>query len=127
MLGNAHITTILPVINLDRARRFYRDTLGLVATASPTSGGAVFRTGDGTDLELLPRPVPTKAEHTAVTFEVEDVVQEVHELEGRGVKFEDYDLPGLKTEGHIAAMEGELAAWFKDPDGNILCLHQRVN
>jgi catechol 2,3-dioxygenase-like lactoylglutathione lyase family enzyme len=127
MLGNAHITTILPVLNLDRARRFYRDTLGLVATASPTSDGAVFRTGDGTDLELLPRPVPTKAEHTAVTFEVEDVVHEVRELEGRGVKFEDYDLPGLKTEGHIAAMEGELAAWFKDPDGNILCLHQKVN
>ena len=127
MLASAHITTILPVVNLERAQRIYRDTLGLVATFSPTSGGAVFRTGDGTDLELLPRPVATKAEHTALTFEVADVHSEVRDLEGRGVRFEDYDLPGLKTEGHVAAIEGELAAWFKDPEGNILCLHQRVN
>jgi catechol 2,3-dioxygenase-like lactoylglutathione lyase family enzyme len=125
MLGNAHITTILPVIDLDRARRFYGDTLGLAPAETSTVGGAVFRSGDGTDLELLPRPARTKAEHTALTFEVDDVVLEVGELETRGVKFEDYDLPGLKTEGHIAVLEGELAAWFKDPDGNILCLHQR--
>src|SRR5690349_18484008 len=99
MLGNAHITTILPVVDLERARRFYGDTLGLKAGAPSAAGGVIFRSGDGTDLEILPRPTPTKAEHTALTFEVPDLSQEVKELEGRGVTFEDYDVPGLKTEG----------------------------
>lgn len=77
-------------------------------------------------LELLRRDKPTKAEHTALTFEVDDIDREVAELEGRGVRFEDYDLPGLRTERHIAKMDGERAAWFKDTEGNILCIHQRV-
>lgn len=81
--------------------------------------------GHGAKLELLKRDQPTKAEHT-LTFEVDDIDREVAELESRGVRFEDYDMPGLKTERHIARMDGERAAWFEDTEGNILCIHQRV-
>jgi hypothetical protein len=54
------------------------------------------------------------------------VVKEISSLEGRGVRFEDYDLPELKTVDHVCDLGSELAAWFKDPDGNVLCLHQTV-
>lgn len=124
MLNNAHLTTILPAVDLERARRFYSQTLGLKEERKTAEGGVRFRAGDGTDLELVPRGQPSKSEYTALTFEVSDVEGELRDLEGRGVKFEDYDLPGLKTERHIAIMGSEKAAWFKDPDGNILCIHQ---
>jgi len=125
MLSQSPITTILPVTNLERARTFYERSLGL----SPSKGGAqpdtaVFESG-GTRLELQKRDRPTKAEHTVASFEVADVTREVSELERRGVRFEDYDMPGLKTEHHVARIEGTLCAWFKDPDGNILCIHER--
>jgi catechol 2,3-dioxygenase-like lactoylglutathione lyase family enzyme len=124
MLANAHITTILPAVDLERARRFYRDKLGLAEAGSTAQGGIVFEAGDGTDIELMRRDTPTRAEHTAVTFEVTDLEDELRQLQRNGITFEDYDLPGLKTERHIAVIGSEKAAWFKDPEGNILCLHQ---
>jgi hypothetical protein len=57
------------------------------------------------------------------SFEVPDVVGQVRELEQRGVRFEDYDLPDLKTVDHVCVMGAERAAWFKDPEGNVLCIH----
>ena len=86
----------------------------------------MLEAGQGTKLELLKRDQPTKAEHTALTFEVDDIDREVTELEGRGVQFEDYNTPGLKTERHIAKMDGERAAWFKDTEGNILCVNNQI-
>ena len=124
MLSNAHITTVLPAVDLDRARRFYGHTLGLREATKTAHGGLIFSAGDGTDIELMRRDTPTKAEHTALTFEVGDIERELADLQKRGVQFEDYDLPGLKTEHHIAVIGGEKAAWFKDPEGNILCIHQ---
>jgi catechol 2,3-dioxygenase-like lactoylglutathione lyase family enzyme len=129
MLNNKPLMPILPVVDLDRARQFYEKKLGLRPAAENASmvadTGVIYEAGGGTKLELDKRDVPTKAEHTAVTFEVEDIEREVGDLEGRGVRFEDYDLPGLQTAHHIARMDGMMAAWFKDPDGNIICLHQR--
>jgi hypothetical protein len=58
-----------------------------------------------------------------MSFEVDDLESEIADLESRGVTFEDYDLPDLKTENHVATMGDEQAAWFMDPDGNILCVH----
>jgi catechol 2,3-dioxygenase-like lactoylglutathione lyase family enzyme len=124
MLTNAKVMATLPVVDVDRARRFYGETLGLQEAQRFPDGGVIFRTGAGSEVELYPREQPTKADHTAMTFAVQDLEREIRELEGRGVRFEDYDLPGLKTEGHVATMKGDKAAWFKDPDGNILCLHQ---
>ena len=76
-------------------------------------------------LMLLPRPGSTPSESTAMSFEVDDIAAEIKELEDHGVVFEDYDLPELTTVDHIATMGSEKAAWFKDPDGNVLCLHEQ--
>jgi hypothetical protein len=75
-------------------------------------------------IALIQKPQGTKAEHTAISFEVEDAMSEVKALEQRGVIFEDYDLPGLKTVEHVCVLGSDRAAWFKDTEGNILCVHQ---
>jgi len=126
MLTNKTILPILPVVDLARARAFYEERLGLEPEPdSITDTGVVYQAGHGTKLEIDKRDKPTKAEHTALSFEVDDLEREVADLERHGVRFEDYDLPGLKTDHHIAQINGVLAAWFKDPDGNILCVHQQ--
>ena len=127
MLTSRPIMPVLPVTDLERARKFYAERLGLRPSGERSAQDAiVLEAGHGTKLELLKRDQPTKAEHTALTFEVDDIDREVVELEGRGVRFEDYNMPGVKTERHIARMDGERAAWFKDTEGNILCIHQRI-
>jgi len=126
MLGRSPMTTMLPVMDLARARRFYEETLGLAPAGSRPDGKFVYRLGGGGLLALFPRGAPTRADHTAVSFEVEDVAAEVRELSARGVPFEDYDLPGLKTVNKVCVLGSERAAWFKDPEGNILCIHQDV-
>src|SRR6185295_1562556 len=116
MLTSRPITPMLPVTNLDRARRFYTESLGLrPSPESPPPDAAIFQGGGGTKLGLYKRDRPASIEYTAVSFEVDDVEREVKDLEGRGVRFEDYDMPGLRTDKHIAKMNGERAAWFKDP------------
>ena len=119
------VTAILPVIDMERARRFYEQQLGLEAGAPKPDGKFVFRCG-GTEIALFPRPGGAKAEHTALSFRVGDIRAAIHELEERGVTFADYDLPGLKTVEHVCVLGSEKAAWFQDPDGNILCLHEDI-
>jgi catechol 2,3-dioxygenase-like lactoylglutathione lyase family enzyme len=123
MLGSQLVTVMLPVKDMARARRFYEEGLGLKAGDLKPDGKFVYRCG-GTELALFPRPDGTKAEHTAISFKVPDIVKEVRALEARGVKFADYDLPGLKTVEHVCVLGSEKAAWFQDPEGNILCLHE---
>jgi catechol 2,3-dioxygenase-like lactoylglutathione lyase family enzyme len=123
MLGQCQVTTILPVVNVDRARRFYEEKLGMRPGERTGEGGVLYRAGDSS-FELSPRKETTKNPYTAMSFEVADVDREVKDLEGRGVKFEDYDLPDLKTVGHVCVLGSEKAAWFKDPEGNILCIHE---
>ena len=120
---NHPVTAILPVIDMGRARRFYERQLGLEAGAAKPDGKFVYRCG-GTEIALFPRPGGTKAEHTALSFRVGDIRAAIRELEERGVKFADYDLPGLKTVEHVCVLGSEKAAWFQDPEGNILCLHE---
>ena len=73
---------------------------------------------------MFPRPDGTKAEHTALSFRVDDIAQSVRTLQQRGVQFADYALPRLKTVEHVCVLGSEKAAWFQDPEGNILCLHE---
>lgn len=124
MLADSRITTVLPVVNVERARRFYEDQLGLRGAEERPMGGLAYHLRGESILELSPRAEPTKNTYTALSFEVDDVVREVRDLEGRGVRFEDYDQPDLKTVDHVASFGSEKAAWFKDPEGNILCVHQ---
>jgi catechol 2,3-dioxygenase-like lactoylglutathione lyase family enzyme len=125
MLGTSPVTTILPVVDGARARTFYEDVLGLKYAGQSGDGKHQFSIGSGT-LALLPKPEGTKAEHTALSFEVSDAAEAVRELTLRGVAFDDYDLPGLKTVDKVCVLGSEKAAWFRDPEGNILCVHQVI-
>ena len=64
--------------------------------------------------------------HTALSFRVADIATTIRDLKARGVEFADYDLPGLKTVEHVCVLGSEKAAWFNDPEGNILCLHEDI-
>lgn len=123
MLSDASMTTMLPVIDMARARGFYERCLGLAPGNFKSDGKFEYQVG-GSTLALFPKPEGTKAEHTAVSFRVAKIEESVAELEGAGVVFEDYDLPGFKTEDHVCVLGSEKAAWFKDTEGNYLCIHE---
>ena len=125
MLARAPLMVILPVKELERARDFYVNRLGLEAEGLAPDGKFVLR-ANGTRLALMPKPGGTKAEHTAVSFKVDDVAAEIEALKARGVEFHHYDLPGFKTVNHMAQLGCERAAWFSDTEGNILCVHEDV-
>ena len=125
-LTHRTVAMMMPVTDVDRARTFYTESLGLDYTGTDDEGSAIYALDGGSTLVLLPRPDSRPSESTAMSFEVDDITAEIGDLEGRGVVFEDYDLPDLKTVDHVAAMGSEKAAWYKDPDGNVLCLHQET-
>jgi catechol 2,3-dioxygenase-like lactoylglutathione lyase family enzyme len=85
MLTNVAVTTILPVKNMERARKFYAETLGLKPLGFAPDGNFVFACGSGAQIALITKPDGTKAEHTAMSFDVADIRKEIAELEGRGV------------------------------------------
>ncbi len=126
MLENAPMTTILPVIDMQRARGFYEKKLGLKPVGLKPDGKFVYATGSGGVLALFPKDGGTKADHTAVSFQVRDIAAAIKELKAAGVTFEDYDFPGLKTVDHVCVLGAEKAAWFKDTEGNYLCLHEDI-
>jgi predicted enzyme related to lactoylglutathione lyase len=123
MLSRAPVMVILPVKELERARDFYVQRLGFEAEGLAPDGKFVLR-ANGAQLALMPKPGGTKAEHTALSFKVENLAAAIEALKSRGVAFHDYDLPGFKTVNHVASMGCENAAWFSDTEGNILCLHE---
>ena len=116
-------TCILPVKDMERARRFYGTALGMQAVGGKPDGKFVYRCG-ATEIALFPKPEGTKAQHTALSFRVDDIAAAIELLKSRGVSFADYDFPGLKTEQHVCVLGAEKAAWFEDTEGNILCLHE---
>ena len=125
-LTTSTIATMLPVTDTARAKEFYADRLGLPFEGENPMGELQFRLGGGSMLVLLPRDAGSQSKSTAVSWEVADVETEMAELEARGVTFEDYDMPGLKTVGHVCVLGAEKAAWFLDTEGNILCLHEDI-
>lgn len=124
MLGDAPLVSIIPATDLARAKSFYTDTLGLKLTEeNPRELG--FECG-GTEFGIYETPSGGQAAHTLASFKVTDLDAEMAALRGRGVTFEDYDFPGLKTVDGVAEDDGMRAAWFKDSEGNILCLNERT-
>ena len=123
MLSDASVTTMLPVMDMDRARAFYEGCLGLKPGGFRPDGKFEYAVG-GSTLALFPKPEGTKAEHTAISFRVPDIAASIAELKQAGVVFEDYDLPDFKTVNHVCVLGSEKAAWFKDTEGNFLCLHE---
>ena len=125
MLTNAPVTTMLPVKDLDRARRFYEGKLGLKPAGLKPDGKFTYDCA-GATLALFPKEGGTKADHTAVSFQVKDIDTELKALKAAGVVFEEYEFPGLKTVNHVCVLGAEKAAWFKDTEGNYLCIHEDI-
>jgi catechol 2,3-dioxygenase-like lactoylglutathione lyase family enzyme len=131
MLSNAHVATRLPVRDLDRARRFYAEKLGL-EPGEERPGGLLYRLASG-EFALYSSAGTSPGTFTQIAFEVDDHASVVHELKRRGVVFEDVDSPGLRTQEGVAEVQGnypskggkgERAAWFRDSEGNLLGLGQ---
>jgi catechol 2,3-dioxygenase-like lactoylglutathione lyase family enzyme len=123
MLGKADATPMIAVKDLDRARRFYEETLGLDTKEAMAGEALEVRSGD-TLINVYRSEFAGTNQATALTFDVDDIESEVRELKERGVFFQHYDLPGLEQRGDLYVGEGMKTAWFKDPDGNILSLFE---
>ena len=121
MLGKADATPMIAVKDLDRARTFYEDTLGLKPKDEWGDEGVTLKSGD-TLFNVYRSEFAGTNKATALTFQVDDIAKEVSELKGKGIFFEHYDLPGLEQQGDLHVADGFKTAWFKDPDGNILSL-----
>lgn len=121
MLGKSAPTPMLAVKDLDRARQFYVDTLGLEAVGRMSDEVVSMKSGQ-TRIDVYRSEFAGTNKATALTFPVDDIQAEVGELRGKGIMFEHYDMDGLTRNGDIYEAEGMKTAWFKDPDGNILSL-----
>ena len=119
MLGKADATPMIAVKDLDRARQFYRDTLGLKTDEEWGGEGMTLKSGD-TAINVYKSEFAGTNKATALTFDVDDIDDKVRALKEKGITFEHYKLEGLTPKGDIFEGEGMKTAWFKDPDGNIL-------
>ena len=125
MLKDQQVGAVLPAQDISRARAFYSEKLGLEPENADDNDNLQYRCGNGTGFFLYETPNAGTAKNTQMGWMVSDVAATVEELRGKGVVFEDYDFPGLKTENGIATMpDGTAAAWFLDTEGNILSINQ---
>jgi predicted enzyme related to lactoylglutathione lyase len=126
MLSDSRVTANIPASDLQRARDFYADTLGLSPTRELPGEVLIYRTGGGTEFQVYRTDYAGQAGHTIAQWHVDDIESEVHDLKAKGVTFEIYDdMPGVTWDGEIASAEGMgRAAWFRDSEGNIMCLDQ---
>ena len=125
MVADRKVSAALCSADLARSQEFYEQMVGLKLSPETIKNHLLFDCGDGTTLLVYGRPTPNQADHTQVRFWSSDVEADVRELAARGVVFEDYDFPALKTVDHVARTPGiGKSAWFKDPDGNTLALFQ---
>jgi predicted enzyme related to lactoylglutathione lyase len=123
MLQQSPMYAYIPAKDVARARKFYEEKLGLKPKAE-TAGGVIYEFAKGTACFLYPTPNAGTSRASQAFWQVEDLEREVRELKARGVRFEDYDFPGMKD--GIAIGGGAKAAWFKDTEGNILALAQAL-
>jgi catechol 2,3-dioxygenase-like lactoylglutathione lyase family enzyme len=126
MLKNGRIVPYIPVADVARARKFYEDKIGLTPKEQ-YAGGLIYECGDGSWVFMYPSAGAGTSKASTAFWAVDDVVAEVAELKSRGVVFEEYDMPGIKTVNGIASAGGAKTAWFKDTEGNILAISQRVS
>lgn len=124
MFESATAHASIAVTDIDRAKKFYGEILGF-KVQDDRSDGVTYQTGQ-TWFLVYPSQFAGTNKATYMSFEVDKVDAAVKELRDRGIVFEEYDLPGLKTVDGIAEIQGVKAAWFKDPDGNILAVGERT-
>ncbi|MCU1537822.1 MAG: Glyoxalase/bleomycin resistance protein/dioxygenase [Humibacillus sp.] len=122
MLSTASVTANIPAADIERARAFYADALGL-QPSSEMPGMLVYRLDGGSTFSVYETEFAGTAGHTIAQWHVDDVVAEARALQAKGVQLEQYDMPGVEWDDGVASMQGMgQAAWFKDSEGNILCV-----
>jgi predicted enzyme related to lactoylglutathione lyase len=127
MLNTSRVEANIPAADLGRARDFYADKLGLTPTREMDGVNLVYRTEGGSTFNIYETAFAGQAGHTIAQWHVDDIESEVRDLKAKGVVFEVYDMPGVRWDGEIAALEGlGRAAWFKDSEGNIMCVDQET-
>ena len=134
MLEDGKAAARIPVQDLQRARSFYAEQLGL-EPSEERPGGLLYRCGEG-EFALFESAGAASGDHTQMGWEVEDIEATVEWLRVRGVVFEEYDFPGLRTVNGIAEIAGnypskggvgEKAAWFRDGEGNLFGIGQPIS
>jgi len=125
MLQKFPMYSYIPVTDLARARQFYEQKIGF-KPKQEVAGGVIYEFGERTACFMYPTPNAGTSKASQAFWQVDDVEREVAELKARGVKFEEYDAPGMKTQNGISTGGGAKSAWFKDSEGNILALIQNV-
>ena len=125
MLQKSPMYSYIPVKDVARARQFYEQKLGF-KPKSEENGGVVYEFGEHTAGFLYPTPNAGTSRASQAFWQVDDVEREVAELKARGVEFEHYDMPDMKSENGIVTGGGAKAAWFKDSEGNIMALVQSL-
>jgi predicted enzyme related to lactoylglutathione lyase len=123
MLQKFPMYAYIPVANVARARQFYEQKIGL-KPAREEAGGVIYEFGGQTACFMYPSPNAGTSKASQAFWQVDDIEREVAELKARGVRFEEYDMPGLKTTDGIATGGGAKTAWFKDTEGNIMAVVQ---
>ncbi|MGY2746154.1 VOC family protein [Pseudarthrobacter sp. O4] len=123
MLGESLVHTTLPALDLERAKQWYQEKLGL-KPVEETSGGFRYEAAGGSGFVLYATPNPDRGGHTQMGFQVSDLTAEMAALRGNGLVFEEYDRPGFKTVDGVAEVDGRQAAFFKDSEGNIIGIVQ---
>ena len=126
VLKNAAIVPYIPVSDVARARKFYEQKVGL-KPKEEYAGGVTYECGKGSWVFMYPSAGAGTSKASTAFWAVDDVTAEVAELKARGVVFEEYDMPGIKTVNSIATAGGAKTAWFKDSEGNILAISQRLS
>jgi predicted enzyme related to lactoylglutathione lyase len=125
MLNDSKVEANIPAKDLDRARAFYADKLGLTPREAFGGEALAFETAGGTRFNVYRTEYAGQAGHTIAQWHVPDIEPEVRDLKAKGVVFEVYDMPGVEWDGEIATIPGlGRAAWFKDSEGNIMCVDQ---
>jgi len=124
MLKAAPIRAYIPASNVERARKFYEQIVGLTPKEDD-AGGVIYECGD-TEVFLYLTPNAGTSKASQAYWQVKDVEAEVADLKGRGVVFEEYNMPGVTMKNSIATAGGARTAWFKDTEGNILAISQRL-
>ena len=124
MLGTAPIRAYIPATDIARARKFYETILGL-RPKEEFAGGVIYECG-GAEVFMYPTSNAGTSKASQAFWQVDDVEAEVADLKARGVKFEEYDWPGVTIKNSIATGGGAKTAWFKDTEGNILAVSQRL-
>ena len=125
MLADHPVHTTLPTADLERAKRFYTEKLGL-SPENEAPEGIFFLCGAGTRFIVFPSGGTASGAHTQLSWDVDNIEAEVADLKARGVVFEEYDTPYLKTVESVATTGAVKAAWFKDSEGNLLSVVQFV-